>query len=330
MPKEVSVESKYKKFTQIEHVLARPGMYVGEIATVTSEQWILDSKNEKIINKFVKWNPGIYKIFDEIITNASDECQRNKSVKNIKVNFNEDTISVFNDGSGIPIQIHKEHQIYVPELIFGNLLSSSNYNDSEKRTTGGLNGLGAKLTNIYSTEFIIETVCKKKKYKQVLKTNMSEHSKPEITDTVEKDYTKITFTPDYAKFKLKNLGNSKNSGHDTIDVLKKRVFDLSAITPKTVSVHINNEKLKCKDFSEYISYYIGSKTEAPRVYYEEPNGRWQIAIAISQKDSFQHVSFVNGISTIDGGSHVDHVILPIIKKCTEEIQAQHKNITVKT
>ena len=83
--KEETVENRYKKYTQVEHVLARPGMYVGDIATVTSEQWILESKSNKIINKFVKWNPGIYKIFDEIITNASDECQRSKSVKNIKV-----------------------------------------------------------------------------------------------------------------------------------------------------------------------------------------------------------------------------------------------------
>ena len=322
----MSIETKYKKFTQIEHVLARPGMYIGEIATVTSEQWILEPKSEQIISKFVKWNPGIYKIFDEIVTNASDECQRNKSVKNIKINFNTEnnSITVFNDGSGIPVEIHKEHQIYVPELIFGNLLSSSNYDDSQKRTTGGLNGLGAKLTNIYSTEFIVETVCSGSKYRQVFRNNMSEINKPEISKTKEKDYTKITFMADFAKFKLTKLDQ-----HDTLDVLKKRVFDISAITPKTVSVFLNDEKIKCKDFAEYTSYYIGSKSEAPRVYYEEPNGRWQVCVALSKKDSFQHVSFVNGLSTIDGGSHVDHVILPIIKKCTEEIQAKHKNITVK-
>lgn len=323
--KEDSVENRYKKFTQIEHVLARPGMYVGDIATVTSEQWILDTKGEKIISKFVTWNPGIYKIFDEIITNASDECQR-RPVKNIHVTFEGNKISVTNDGSGIPIQIHKEHNIYVPELIFGNLLSSSNYDDSKKRTTGGLNGLGAKLTNIYSTEFIIETVCNKQMYRQVFKNNMSEIGKPDITKTTEKDYTKITFTPDFPKFKLKNLDQEE---HDTIEVLKKRVFDISAITPKTVSIYLNGEKIKCKDFSDYVSYYIGTKTETPRVYYEEPNGRWQVCVALSKKDSFQHVSFVNGISTIDGGSHVDHVTLPIMKKCTEEIQAKHKNITVK-
>jgi len=321
-----TVESKYKKFTQIEHVLARPGMYIGEISTITSEQWILDSKGEKIINKFVKWNPGIYKIFDEIVTNASDECQRSKSVKNIKIDFDIKTnsITVTNDGSGIPIQIHKEHDIYVPELIFGNLLSSSNYDDSKKRTTGGLNGLGAKLTNIYSCEFIIETVSSGQKYRQVFTSNMSVINKPEITKTKDKDYTSIAFIPDFAKFKLTKLDE-----FDTLDVLKKRVFDISAITPKHVSIFLNGDKIQCKDFSEYVSYYIGSKTESPRVYYEEPNGRWQIAVALSHKDSFQHVSFVNGLSTIDGGSHIDHVILPIIKKCTEEIQAKHKNITIK-
>lgn len=318
----MSIEQTYKKFTQIEHVLARPGMYIGDIATTESNQWIIDSDN-KIIEKNVKWNPGIYKIFDEIITNASDECQRNKSVKNIKVDIVNDMISVTNDGTGIPIEIHKEHSVYVPELIFGNLLSSSNYDDTKKRTTGGLNGLGAKLTNIYSNEFIIETVNSGKKYIQVFKNNMSIIEKPTITNCKSKDYTKITFTPDFSKFKLKSL-----SDYSTIDILKKRVFDISAITPKTVSVYFNSEKIKCKDFSEYISYYIGTKTETPRVYYE--SSRWQVGVALSPSDCFKHVSFVNGLATNDGGSHIDHTILPIIKKCTDEIQAKHKNITIKS
>lgn len=329
MPKDdEKIEERYKKFTQIEHVLARPGMYVGEIKTIKSEQWILE--DDTIVSREVKWNPGIYKIFDEIITNASDECQRNNNVKNIKITITPETntISVENDGSGIPIQIHKEHNIYVPELIFGNLLSSSNYDDSKKRTTGGLNGLGAKLTNIYSNEFIIETVSSGQKYTQVFKDNMSVIEKPKIEKAKarEKDYCKITFRPDHSRFGTNSLCEK---GDSTIDVLKKRVFDVSAITPKSVAVYLNGEKIKCKDFSEYVNYYIGSKSEASRVYFEEPNGRWQVSVGLTKSDNFQHVSFVNGIATTDGGSHIDHVILPIIKRCTEEIQAKHKNITVK-
>ena len=316
----MSVEQTYKKFTQIEHVLARPGMYVGDIKTIRSPQWILNESQIKL--KVVEFNAGIYKIFDEIITNSADECQRNKSVKTIKVSISDDTISVMNDGTGIPIVIHKEHDIYVPELIFGNLLSSSNYDDSKKRTTGGLNGLGAKLTNIYSTEFTIETVSNGQKYIQIFRDNMSIIEKPKITKSSSKEYTKISFIPDFKKFGLKKLDQ-----YDTLKILNKRVFDIAAITKKHVSVYYNDTKITCKDFSEYISLYIGPKSSNPRVYYEDSN--WEVGITLTTNDSFQQVSFVNGISTTDGGSHIDHVILPIMKKCTEEIQSKHKNITVR-
>ena len=183
----MSIEDTYKKYTQIEHVLARPGMYIGDITTCINDLWILNENNEMIF-KSVQYNPGVYKIFDEIITNASDECQRNPNIKNIRVNIDKDTISIYNDGSGIPIEKHKEHNIYVVELIFGNLLSSSNYDDSKKRTTGGLNGLGAKLTNIYSTEFIVETVSNGQKYIQTFRNNLSVIEPPIITKSKSKEY----------------------------------------------------------------------------------------------------------------------------------------------
>lgn len=80
------------------------------------------------------------------------------------------TISVWNDGRGIPVEMHKEQKVYVPTLIFGHLLTSSNYNDDEKKVTGGRNGYGAKLCNIFSTKFVVETCSSDsgKKFKQVL------------------------------------------------------------------------------------------------------------------------------------------------------------------
>ena len=60
-------------------------------------------------------------------------------------------VSVTNDGDGIPIEEHPTEKVWVPELIFGHLLTSSNYDDSKERTTGGRNGYGAKLTNVFST-----------------------------------------------------------------------------------------------------------------------------------------------------------------------------------
>ena len=321
MPK--TVEEKYKKYSQIEHVLARPGMYIGELHNVAGTNWIVEE--DRIVSKQLQWNPGVYKIFDEIITNAADESQRNPVVKTIDVKITDTEITVFNDGSGIPIEIHKEYNIYVCELIFGNLLSSSNYDDSEKRTVGGLNGLGAKLTNIYSTEFTVETKHGNQVYTQTFKNNLSEIGKPEVKKVSSKslDYTKITFKPDYSKFGLKDLNDN-----DTFKILERRVYDICAVTNKNVSVILNGQKLKTKDFSQYMDMYIGPKKENPRVY-EEINDRWAIGFSLSQNGTFQQVSFVNGISTVEGGSHVEHVIGPIVKSITEELQSKHKNINIK-
>ena len=314
------MSDKYKKFSQKEHVLARSGMYIGDIKNIKSETWVIEEDTAQLA--MCEWNPGIFKIFDEILTNASDEVQRNNSVKNIKVNISEKEISVFND-SGIPIEIHPEYKIYIPELIFANLLTSSNYDDTEKRTTGGLNGLGAKLTAIFSKTFTIETAKDGKKYTQTFKDNLSVIEPPKLeksTKEYTKEYTKVTFVPDYARFGVETLTN------DTKEVLYKRVYDICAVTPKGVNVYLNDKKLGFKDFSDYVSLYIGDKKTMPRVIEEQ--SRWQVGIAPSTS-GFQSMSFVNGINTSDGGTHVDHVVNPIIKKLTEIIQDKHKNITIK-
>lgn len=120
----------------------------------------------------VTYVPGLYKIFDEILVNAADNKQRDPKMDAVEVVIDpeQNFISVYNNGDGIPVEIHQEEGVYVPELIFGHLLTSSNYDDAEKKTTGGRNGYGAKLTNIFSTEFVIETADGKrqKKYKQVI------------------------------------------------------------------------------------------------------------------------------------------------------------------
>ena len=309
----------YKKYSQIEHVLERPGMYVGDISDVSSECWIINQETNTAYIKTCRWNPGIFKIFDEILTNASDERQRNKNMTCIKVWISDDnTISIYND-SGIPIEIHPEYNIYIPELIFANLLTTSNHDDSKKRTTGGLNGLGAKLAAIFSDTFTVETASGGKKYTQTFEKNLSKICKPKLGKSV-KEYTKITFKPDFKRFGVDTLNE------DTKSILIRRTFDMCAITPKGVDVYYNDKKLNVKDFSEYISMYIGLKKNCPRVIQETP--RWQVAIAPSE-NGFQCISFVNGVNTSDGGSHVEHVIGPIVKKITEIIQEKHKSLTIK-
>jgi DNA topoisomerase-2 len=164
-----TIEEMYQKKTQLEHILLRPDTYIGSVEKHTAQLWVYE--DGAMVSRSVTYVPGLYKIFDEILVNAADNKQRDPSMDSLRVEIDADEgrISVYNNGDGIPVEIHQEEGVYVPEMIFGHLLTSSNYDDNVKKTTGGRNGYGAKLTNIFSTEFVIETADgrRQKKYKQV-------------------------------------------------------------------------------------------------------------------------------------------------------------------
>ena len=321
------VDKKYKKHELRSHIYSRPSMYIGTIDPNTIDTYIIDD-NDKIIKKLITFIPGLFKIFDEAIVNAIDHAVRTRKdkensniVKNIKINIDKTTgiIEIYNDGMGIEIIKHTEYEIWVPELIFGELLTSSNYNDDEVRIVGGVNGLGIKLTNIFSKSFTIETIdsTRKKIYKQVFKENLTIKEEPEIKSCAKKSYTKITFLPDYEKFGLSGMTD------DIYNLFKRRVYDVSACTDASVSVYFNDKKIGIKDFEKYTDLFLETKTLQPR-FYEMPNDRWEIVVAISSTGNYEQMSFVNGINTIRGGRHVEYITNAITKKLTEMALAKKK------
>jgi DNA topoisomerase-2 len=202
------------------------------------------------------------------------------------VDINKETgeLSVWNNGSSIPIVIHKEYNIYVPELIFGHLLTSGNY-DQTGKTVGGKNGLGSKVANIYSIKYEIE-ICdpvRKKKYFQRFRNNMYDKEEPIITSisSSTESYTKITFLPDYKRFGLKNLSD------DMVSLLKRRVYDTAGTTNENVSVWLNQIQLNIKSFKDYIGMYYSGDND-PDLIYEEFNERWTLGIVYDPNTGFQH------------------------------------------
>ena len=328
--KKGTVEEQYQKVTQYEHILKRPDSYIGSIEFQNEKLWVYNSETEQLEFRDIKYVPGLFKIFDEILVNAADNYQNDSSMKYIKVNIDRkaNKISVKNDGEGIPVKIHKTYNMYVPQLIFGNLLTSSNYNDDEKKVTGGRNGYGAKLTNIYSKTFIVETAEKKtgKKYYQKFYDNMLKFNEPKIEDYSGEEFTCITFEPDLSRFGMKELDD------DIIALFEKRVFDMAGITPKTVSVYLNNKKIKVKNFQDYIHMYLEASKEEdemdPPIVFESPHPRWEVGMSLSESQ-FQQVSFVNAISTTKGGKHVDYCVEKIIKVIMEKIAKKDKNLNIK-
>jgi DNA topoisomerase-2 len=258
---------------------------------------------------------------DHSVRTREDKSENSIILKNIKVNINKATgvIEIFNDGNGIEVVKHGEYDVYIPEMIFGELLTSSNYNDDEIRTVGGVNGLGIKLANIFSKEFTIETVdhIRKKIYKQTFRDNLTIKEKPDIKACQKKPYTKISFLPDYEKFGLTEMTD------DIYDLFKRRVYDVSASTDASVNVYLNDDKIPVKDFEKYADLFLDTKTVQPR-FYEKPNDRWEVVVAFNPNGNFEQMSFVNGINTIRGGKHIDYILNAITKKLVDMTLAKKK------
>jgi len=321
----MSIEEKYKKLSQIDHILIRPGMYIGSTELNESNMFIYD--DNKIIEKFIKFIPGLYKIFDELITNVYDQSTRDETMNIVKVKFDKinNKIIVFNNGKGIDVVMHPKEKIYVPELIFGILLTSTNFNDeNDEHITGGIHGMGVKLTSIFSSEFKVEIgdPINKKKFKQIYKNNLSIKSNPNIKPYNKNDgYVKITFQPDLKYFKINELSD------DFICLLKRRVYDLAMLLGKKIKIYIDNTRI----FSNTLLKYVDLYTTNEKLYCECDNDikkRWNIIITQSN-GNYKQISFVNGINTYNGGKHIEYITSKIINLLKEKIRSKYKEIDLR-
>jgi DNA topoisomerase-2 len=331
------VEDKYKKYELLEHILALPDTYIGSIEPQKITSFIYDEETKKMVSNDLTYIPGLLKIFDEVIVNAIDHSMRLradeakgkediKHVKNIKVSIDKESgrITIMNDGNGVDIKKHSSYgDLWIPELIFGELLTSTNYDKGEEKIWGGKNGYGSKLTNIFSKEFVIETVDhnSRKIYTQTFSDNMTKRTPADVKASSKVPYTQISFIPDYERFGMKNMSD------DIYKLFHRRVIDACATTPKDVSVYFNGEKLMIKDFEKYCELFLDKK-EQPFVY-EACGERWEVVASISSSGSFEFLSFVNGINTIKGGKHIEYITNMITKNLVDMTLTKKKK-TVKT
>ena len=319
-----SLQETYQKKTDKEHVLDNPDTYIGSIELVKNKDWTLNTADNSIQLTSHEYIPGLYKLFDECVVNARDHvirCQLTDTpVTYIHISIDQEgVITITNDGSGIDIVEHPEYKMYIPEMIFGHLRTSTNYVKTEKKIVGGKNGFGVKLVFIWSEWGTIETVdqTRKLKYEQRFSNNLDVIEKPRITKCSKKSYTKIVFKPDYKRLGLSGLSDEMTA------LFHRRVYDIAAVTSKKIKVKINDSIVDVKDFQQYVSLYIGSNSDKPRVY-EQMGNRWEYCVTITPLEEFAQVSFVNGIYTTKGGRHVEYIMNQIIKKLVAYIKKKRK------
>ena len=307
-----TIEEKYKSLTPEEHVLHRPGTYIGSTVTEDVDMFILE--DEHFVKKTVKYNPGFIKLFDEIISNSVDESKRKGSKLDtikVDVDIKNNTIQVYDNG-GIEVAMHKDAKMYVAELIFGTLRSGSNFSDSDSRTWVGTNGLGSSLCNIFSKEFKVETADSKQRFTMTWKENMSKKSDAKI-DRTSQHYTRITYKPDLKRFGMDCIDN------DSFKIMEKRVYEIAGCN-SNLTIYFNGKRIIMKSFKDYCQMYIN---EGDLLLYEE-NKDWQVGLSVSSTGSFQQVSYVNCVNTFDGGTHNDHILNQIIPSLREKISKKFK------
>jgi DNA topoisomerase II len=323
------MSQQYEQIDQIDHIHLRPDMYVGSLKPKYEfNEWISDSKlgSIKKIDR-IKYSQGLLRIFVEAISNSIDNVWRSKDsnnpCKNIKINIDKISgkTSIWNDGLCIPISINQKSNLYNPNLIFGHLLTSSNYDDSKDRYTSGRNGLGIKLTNVLSSEFKIDVSDGTKRYQKRWYNNMRESDQEVINSYKKKGSTYVEWTPDFEKFGMDKYSNS------ILKIYYKIILDTAMITK--VNIYLNDIKINIKSLADYSKLYnpncnfISLKSEDCEVVLTEN----------SDSDEFEYIPFTNGVFNKDGGVHVDkwssEIFKPIVNKLNKPNKPQITSRDVK-
>ena len=293
--------------SQLEHILHRPDTYVGSGRQQTftdSHVGDITSVLPKIKNCSVKYIPAMLRIFVEIVSNAIDNIYRSEEEKvpmsKIKVTIDQDTglTTVYNDGGWIPLDTHVETGKPIPELIFGVLLTSDNYDDQKQRSGSGRNGYGAKLTNAFSTMFKIE-ICVPKDdhflvYRQEWSNNMRDCKKSTVTRRkVGPPSTCVSWTPDFERFKIKGYTD------DMLSVYYRYIYDTAMIAGcSNVSVYLNKTKLPIGGLKDYSKLFTDS-SESLKIETSDS------VVVLTPSSTFKHFAFTNGVHNVDGGVHVE-------------------------
>lgn len=304
-----AIDHTYKILDEIDHIRARPGMYVGSVTPAQVCEWIYNTETKKMEKREIEYIPALIKIFSEILDNAIDESRRAPNVLDtIRVYFTDtDEIIVQDNGRGIPVEIHPQSGKYVAETVFSQLRAGSNFNDSEDSQLIGTHGIGSTATNILSSSFKVESCDGKNVFRQDFWNGMRERSEPSVKPDT-KNRTKITFTPDYEFFKLTGLTDGNRLR------MMKKVVDAAACNPN-VKFYINSERIMVRDFDDYVALYTDE-------FVSDNTPDWKVAISAS--DGFEHVSFVNSVETFQGGTHVMYVIMQIANELRSYIKKKHK------
>lgn len=351
-------ESHYQRFkNQRDHILNCPGMYIGSTIMESRPYYIFDLTNKKYINSLIEVPQGMERLFLEILCNAGDNVERSKLCKvdpgKIDIRMDRNWVIIRNEGVPIPVMKKSDEDIWIPYMIFFVLLSSSNYDKGKIRMLSGMNGLGAKLTSIFSNYFKVDVGdnIRKRRYVQVSRDNMGLIENPIITENYTgPNYVEITYNIDFSKFGYDEYND------EVITLFAGYAADASWVW--RVPVTFNDVDLTSMNAETYAKYYFGNDVNII-VHYEWPEEylvknkkgeeEWKLVEFTEKKnglrvpkdhnvmpiselviadtpDAAEVISFANGIRTMLGGVHVNSASKAFSDVALEKFNSINKDI----
>jgi len=309
MKKEQNREDDYRILSDVEHVLLRPNTYLGSVDINEIEEYLFNRKETKFEMKKVSYIPGLRKMIDEVLDNSIDEYTKSgkKFSNKIKITIDQTSITIEDNGRGIPVKILKGSEKYIPEAMFTELKAGSNFSDDDRNSIG-VNGIGASLTCIWSKLFEVTTSDGENQLKLKVKDNNSSHT-VKVTSSIKKGTT-VTFTPDFVRFKIKGFSSIYS------DVIYSRLVFLSFIHPG-ISFTFNGEKIpSCKD-KQFLSYFMSNF---------ETISNDKVTIAVGSAEEFKFLSYVNALYLSKGGIHLDYISSYVVNFLKVKLEKKYKTI----
>ena len=298
--------AKMKTLTSVEHILVRPNLWIGSVAPSEKETWVLN-EDDTISFKKISYTEGLLKICNEVIDNSVDvgiKTNWEKSTK-IDITITKDTFTCEDNGTGIPVEKNESGE-WIPVIATCVPMSGTNF--EEDRNSIGVNGIGAKATNIFSKKFECITCDGKGKLKIVCTDNLLTKKVSELKPTA-KTGTIISFSPDFDRFGVKEFRT------ELMTMIKTRLKFLSWFYPKC-QFTFNGQKMgiKAKD--------IASMFPQPAVVLNEPN----VYICIYPSEEPYNLTYVNGLYMRRGGTQIDYILNKVITDIREKVSKKYKAI----